>query len=113
MRGPPAPRGSPPHGAGTDARRDTASGRPGEGHPQPAWRGAGQLEVSASAEVRKMKEKKSWKETTSELTSGPWSDRSLHRYLTGNGHSEIIKKSTYTVITVNSTTNLKHHYVLM
>lgn len=95
MRGPPAPRGSPPRGAGTDARRDTASGRPGEGHPQPAWRGAGRPEVSASAEVREMKEKKSWRETTSELKSGPWSDRSLQGCLTGNGHSERIKKRKY------------------
>lgn len=93
-REPPAPRGSPPRGAGTDARRDTASGRPAGGHPRPAWRGAGRLEVSASAQVRKMKEKKSWRERTSEPKSGAWSDRSPQVCLTGNGHSEKIRKRT-------------------
>lgn len=109
MRGPPAPRGSPHHGAGRDARRGTASGHQGEGHPQPVWRGAGHLEVSASVEVRKMKGEKSWRETTSEPKSGPWSDKGLQVRLTGNGHSERIKKSTYIHVAIRNP-NSKHNW---
>lgn len=79
--------GSLPHCEGMHARRDTASGRPGEGHPQPAWRGAGWLVVSAFARVGTMKEMRSWREVISELKSGNWSDKGLQGCQTGNGHS--------------------------
>lgn len=96
MRGLHAPRGSPPHHAGTDAWRDTASGHQAEGHPQPAWQRAGWLEVSASAEVGGMKEKRSWRETTSEPKSEPWSDRSPEGCPNGNVHSGRTKKTINT-----------------